>query len=55
MVWPETMERAIQTIHDAPFLSEKQKRDILFNNAARFLRLSEEEVARMHAESRGSQ
>lgn len=49
MVWPETIGRSIQVINDAPFLSEEQKRDILFNNAARFLRLSDEEIARMHA------
>ena len=49
MVWPETIGRSIQVIKDAPFLSEEQKRDILFNNAVRFLRLSDEEVARMHA------
>jgi predicted TIM-barrel fold metal-dependent hydrolase len=41
MVWPETIERGIRTIEEAPFLSEQQKRDILYNNAARFLRLSE--------------
>ena len=49
MVWPETIGRSIDVINAAPFLTEEQKRDILFNNAARFLRLSEEEVARMHA------
>ena len=49
MVWPETIGRSIDIINDAPFLSEAQKRDILFNNAARFLRLSDEEIARMHA------
>ena len=49
MVWPETIGRSIDVINEAPFLSEEQKRDILFNNAARFLRLSDEEIARMHA------
>lgn len=42
MVWPETMERAIQVIQEAPFLSSQQKRDILYNNAARFLRLDKD-------------
>jgi predicted TIM-barrel fold metal-dependent hydrolase len=42
------IERSIAVIEEAPFLSEQQKRDILFNNAARFLRLSEEEIARRH-------
>ena len=30
----------------APFLSEEQKRDIFYNNAARFLRLTEQEIAK---------
>lgn len=48
MVWPGVIERAIAVIEEAPFLSEERKRDILYNNAARFLRLSEEEMARHH-------
>lgn len=48
MIWPETIPIAIETIEQAPFLTEEQKRDILYNNAARFLRLSEEEIARHH-------
>jgi predicted TIM-barrel fold metal-dependent hydrolase len=48
MVWPETIERGIATIEAAPFLSDAQKRDILYNNAARFLRLSAETIARHH-------
>ena len=40
MVWPEAIEAAIDSIEQAPFLSAEQKRDILFNNAARFLRFS---------------
>lgn len=48
MVWPETIGRAIQVIEDATFLTEAQKRDILYNNAARFLRLSEEEIEAHH-------
>ncbi len=39
MVWPEAIPMAIETIRSAPFLTETQKRDILYNNAARFLRL----------------
>jgi hypothetical protein len=49
MIWPEAIERAIQSIEDAPFLTEQQKRDILYNNAARFFRLSEEDIARHHS------
>lgn len=48
MVWPETIERSILVIEEAPFLSDKQKRNILYNNAARFLRLNDEEIARHH-------
>jgi len=46
MAWPGTIEVAIETIEKAPFLSTKQKRDIFYNNAARFLRFSEEEIER---------
>ncbi|MFC0589335.1 amidohydrolase family protein [Novosphingobium aquiterrae] len=46
MVWPETMERSIKVIEEAPFLTRQQKRDILYNNAARFLRLDAETIAR---------
>lgn len=48
MVWPGVIERAIQAIEGAPFLNDEQKRDVLYNNAARFLRLSEAEIARHH-------
>ncbi|HSN73215.1 MAG TPA: amidohydrolase family protein, partial [Steroidobacteraceae bacterium] len=48
MVWPEAIERAIVTIEAAPFLDRDQKRDILYNNAARFLRLGEDEIATHH-------
>lgn len=49
MVWPEALERAIRVIDEAPFLAEQQKRDIFYNNAARFLRLSREDIARHHS------
>jgi len=48
MVWPGVIERSIAVIEEAPFLSEQEKRDILYNNATRFLRLSQEEIARHH-------
>ncbi len=48
MVWPGVIERAIAVIEEAPFLTTAQKRDILYHNAARFLRLSAEEIARHH-------
>ena len=46
MVWPETIDVAIDRIQAASFLTADQKRDILYNNAARFLRLSPQEIAR---------
>ena len=46
--WPGVIELAIRIIEEAPFLTEQQKRDILYNNAARFLRLSAETIARHH-------
>jgi uncharacterized protein len=48
MIWPNVIVTAIKTIEEAPFLSPKQKRDIFYNNAARFLRLSREEIAKHH-------
>ena len=48
MVWPGALEFAIDNIESADYLTEAQKRDILYNNAARFLRLSDEEIARHH-------
>ena len=38
MVWPDAIPIGIESIAQAPFLTEGQKRDILYNNAARFLR-----------------
>jgi predicted TIM-barrel fold metal-dependent hydrolase len=48
MVWPWTIDIAIETIEQAPFLTAEQKRDIFYNNAARFLRLSESEIRKHH-------
>lgn len=48
MIWPESIERAIRVIEEAPFLDDHQKRDIFYNNAARFLRLSDAEISRHH-------
>ena len=39
--WPKAIDYAIESITTAPFLTEEQKRDILYNNAARFLRLND--------------
>jgi predicted TIM-barrel fold metal-dependent hydrolase len=48
MVWPDAIEIAIESIETADFLTAEQKRDIFYNNAARFLGLSDEEIARHH-------
>jgi predicted TIM-barrel fold metal-dependent hydrolase len=52
MVWPEVIDYAIQSVETATFLSQQQKRDIFYNNAARFLRLSKEEIDRHHGRSK---
>ena len=39
MRWPEVIERGIEAIEEAEFLTDQQRRDIFYNNAARFLRL----------------
>ena len=49
MQWPEAIDDAVEAIESAPFLTEEQKRDIFYNNAARFLRLSEAQIAAHHA------
>jgi hypothetical protein len=54
MLWPELIERSIEIVERASFLGQEQKRDILYNNAARFLRLSDEEIARHHGEPPGA-
>ena len=48
MVWPETLETAIQAVESATFLTAPQRRDFFYNNAARFLKLGEQEIARHH-------
>ena len=48
MQWPGMIEYAIGVIDQAPMLTAEQKRDILYNNAARFLRLPADVVDRHH-------
>lgn len=48
MLWPEAISIAVRTVKEATFLSEEEKRDILYNNAARFLELSKETIAKHH-------
>jgi len=49
MVWPDAIPVAVEAITEAAYLTEGQKRDILYNNAARFLRLSPDQVRKHHA------
>jgi len=37
MIWPDAVGISIESIESADFLTEEQKRDIFYNNAARFL------------------
>ena len=47
---PQVYTRAaVRSIDEASFLSPEQKRDIFYNNAARFLRLTSEDIAGRHA------
>lgn len=39
LVWPKLMAYSISVIQNAQYLTPDQKRDILYNNAARFLRI----------------
>jgi predicted TIM-barrel fold metal-dependent hydrolase len=52
IIWPGLIEEAIRSLEAAPFLTPEQKRDMFYNNAARFLRLSEAEIARHHRAGR---
>jgi uncharacterized protein len=49
MLWPETIELAIQRINGLDFLTVEEKAGIFYGNAARFLGLSEEAIAEHRA------
>jgi hypothetical protein len=49
MRWPEAIEMAIQRVKSIDYLSDGEKAGILYDNAARFLRLSSEQIAAHHA------
>ena len=51
MIWPGVITPSVKAIEDAPFLTADQKRDIFYNNAARFLRLDKATVDRHHGRS----
>jgi predicted TIM-barrel fold metal-dependent hydrolase len=48
MIWPGIISPSVRAIEEAPFLSEAQKRDIFYNNAARFLRFTPQQIAVHH-------
>lgn len=47
-IWPQGIGLAVNTINEAPFLTAEQKRDIFYNNAARFLRLTKKQIEEDH-------
>lgn len=48
MIWPEAIGIAIERIDALDFLSQEEKAGIFYDNAARFLGLSDEMIARHH-------
>lgn len=48
MRWPHAIEDSIQQLNSFDFLTEDERRDILYNNAARFLELDEATIASHH-------
>jgi hypothetical protein len=48
MFWPEAIGMSIEAVDSAPFLTKEQKKDIFYNNAAKFLKLSEEQISKHH-------
>lgn len=44
IVWPETIDDAVGSVNSAEFLTMEQKENIFYNNAAKFLGLSDEEI-----------
>ena len=41
IMWPQHLELSLEYLDSLKFLTEKEKRDILYNNAVRFLKLKE--------------
>jgi predicted TIM-barrel fold metal-dependent hydrolase len=48
MRWPEAIALAIDRVNRLDFLTVEEKQDIFYDNAAKFLGLSAEEIARHH-------
>lgn len=41
MIWPQSIKTSVENIKTADFLTEQQKEDIFYNNAARFFQLDQ--------------
>lgn len=52
IVWPDTIDDAVESVNSAHFLTIKQKEDIFYNNAAKFLGLTEAEIAKHKAHNK---
>lgn len=50
MIWPGIIEASIEAVESAS-LTRSQKRNIFYNNAARFLRFDDETIARHHSDN----
>jgi predicted TIM-barrel fold metal-dependent hydrolase len=48
MMWPEAIGLAIDRVNRLGFLTLAEKQDIFYDNAAKFLGLTAEEIARHH-------
>ena len=48
VIWPESISVAVEAIQSAEFLSPEQRADVFYGNAARFLRLSADQIAAHH-------
>lgn len=53
MVWPNAIGISIEAIQSLDFLTMEEKAEIFYHNAARFLSLSEEDIARHHQGASG--
>ena len=49
MVWPEVISVGVESVNSADFLTLEQKEDIFYDNAAKFLELSDEEISKHKA------
>ncbi len=44
MQWPQSIRISVENIVTADFLTDQQKMDVFYNNAAKFLKLTQEEI-----------